>query len=671
MNTKELFERAIARLFLDKQSPIMDSLAQLGDGVILMIAVPRLSAMLEKNGPGFSLVTGDELHPHISLTFNKTADFCELAKARDSKEFGNALSALWQAGRASITMPRDFQEIIEGGVGRFYIGNELLAMPSEYQDRISDLTLKDIAFSEILDTAYLQELVEDLAKMTGVRLWVLDMNVHPVAMSVTGGAHCRSILGSYDGWVRCYQSAAESMAELEHTKAPRVRRCHAGFVCFDAPLVLDGEIVGMITGDASIPDNPDLEFYKALAAELNLDADELLHALSEVRHLNMEEIEFILSAVNAIGKIVTETSLKQYLLRERVQELNTLNKISTLLSTHLSDDLRDVYSKVAEAIASHKDGISCELELSLGDKLHRYTGGPATHSDNGSRMSVDIKNGKSKKGSIGLDRSRELEKPITLPDGRFLESIGSQISMALQNSSLYVELKNKNRELKELFASTTDIQEKERARIARDLHDDTGQNLTNALLNLGMAGNDKRISAKLRKHLESAAESVELVMQQLHDLSVELHPPVLENLGLVEAVNNLLRRMNAEHAIGFNLELSGVEPVLSYEIKINLYRIIQEALSNTIKHSGAKNVLVCLSFHENGIDLLASDDGCGCEDAVRDERVHLGLVNMRERSEQVGGHYQLLTSSAGTTVAVHVPRPDKGGPQALGEEETK
>ncbi len=671
MKTKELVDRAIEHLFLNEDSPILDSLAELSEGVIVLVTVPRISVLLEKHGSTLRQATGDGLEPHLALNFTKTADFCQLAKAHNSKEFGNFLSALWKAGRANMVMSGGFKEILDSGVGRFYIENELLTTGSEYRDRISNLALKDIAFSEILDAEYLQELVEDLAKMTGVRLWVLDMNVHPVAMSITGGAHCRSILGSYDGWVRCYQSAAESMAELEHTKAPRVRRCHAGFVCFDAPLILDGEIVGMITGDASIPDNPDPEVYRALAVELNLDSDELLQSLNEVRHLNMEEIEFILSAVNAIGKIVTETSLKQYLLRERVQELNTLNKISTLLSTHLSQDLRDVYSKVAEAIASHKDGITCELELSLGDKRHRYTGGPAIQSDNGSRLSVDIKDGKSKKGSIGLDRSSESEKPITLPDGRFLESIGSQISMALQNSSLYIELKNKNRELKKLFASTTDIQERERAKIARDLHDDTGQNLTNALLNLGMAGNDKRISGKLRKHLESAAESVELVMQQLHDLSVELHPPVLENLGLVEAVNNLLRRMNAEHAIGFSLELSGVEPALPYEIKINLYRIIQEALSNTIKHSGAKNVLVCLSFHDDGIDLLASDDGCGCEDAVRDERVHLGLVNMRERTEQVGGHYKLLTSSAGTTVAVHVPNPDDAGSQPSEKKDTK
>lgn len=655
MKTKELFDRTIEHLFLHEHSPILDSLAQLRDGAILKISVPRMSATLEKRGPTLKLATAAELQPHLGLTFNKAADFCNLANVQDSKEFGNALAALRREGRVSIVMLRTFPEILESGIGRFYIENDLLASPSEYQDRISNLALKDIAFTKILDVEYLHELVEDLARMTGVRLWVLDMNVHPVAMSITGGAHCRSILGSYEGWVRCYASAAESLAELEYTMAPRVRRCHAGFVCFDAPLILDGEMVGMITGDASIPDNPDQNVYKALAAELNIDAAELLHSLSEVRHLNIEEIEFILSAVNAIGKIVTETSLKQYLLKERVQELNTLNRISTLLSTHLSGDLRHVYSKVAETIASHEEGITCELDLSLGDRDHHYTAGPATHSGNGSRLSVDINVGKTKKGSIGLDRCAGLEKSITLPDRRFLESIGSQISMALQNSSLYVELKNKNKELKKLFALTTDIQEKERARIARDLHDDTGQNLTNALLNLGTASTDKRISAKHRKQLESAEESIGVVMQQLHDLSVELHPPVLDNLGLVEAANNILRRMNGEHAIRFGLELNGDEPSLSYEIKINLYRIIQEALSNTIKHSGAKNVLVCLSFHDDGIDLLVSDDGSGCEEVVRGEKVNLGLVNMRERSEQMGGHFKLLTSCSGTTVAVHVP----------------
>ncbi len=531
----------------------------------------------------------------------------------------------------------------------------ILTPPTGYPELISSLRLKDIAFTEILDVNYIQELVDDLARVIDVRLWVLDMNSIPIAVSATGGEHCKLIINSLEGVQRCYCSAIGGVAELKKTLAPRVRRCHAGFICMDAPLILNGEMVGIITGDASLPESPEPEVYRTLAQELEIDAEQLVASLSRVRRLNLDEIEFILSVVNAMGQVVTEMSFKQYMLSEKVRELSGLNRISSLLSNHLSNDLDGVYGRVAEEVAALKEGMHCELELNMGGKRRTFRSNGQDGRKNGpGELCVEIKDGKRKQGKIFLDRPGGLDAAPP-GDDHFLESVGSQISMALQNSELYDKLKRKNRDLRKLLRAVNEVQEDERASIARDLHDDTGQQLTNALLNLEMALGETRATAKNRRHMQSAVASIAAVLEQLHDLSVRLRPPLLDDLGLTEALGNLVRRMTAEYPISFRMEVNGREADLSAEMQLNMYRIVQEALSNIVKHSQAKEAVVHFTYHEGGIDLLISDNGRGCGSGNGEDHVQLGLVNMRERSEQMGGAFNFMSGPSGTTVAVHIP----------------
>lgn len=352
-----------------------------------------------------------------------------------------------------------------------------------------------------------------------MRLWVLDMDCMPVVVSSTGGEHCQLIIDSLEGVMRCYNSAIGGLAELKKSMAPRVRICHAGFICFDAPLILGDEMVGMISGDASLMDPPDPEKYRRLAEDLGINPAPLLASLKKVRTVRMDEVEFLLSVVNALARVVTEMSYKQF-----------------------------------------------------------------------------------------------------------------------QNSMLNRELEQKNLELRALFQSITEIQDREKAAVARDLHDDTGQDLTSALVNLEMALEEEDTPEGVRHLIHSAVGSISRVLERLHDLSASLHPHVLDDLGLLEALRNLVRRLNADHPIEFSLVLRGDEGELSGEVKINLYRIVQEALSNVIKHSGATRATVYFGRDEEGIDLLITDNGRGFSDpSAKNGKIHLGLVNMRERAEQVGG----------------------------------
>ena len=552
---QELLEDLAERLFISKDSPIRSALELLKDGAMLRVRAPGGCAAGRKEGEDIVLIDPDSSQPLFEINFVDAGDLEAFDDISSAEEFGRIFLSMVQEGRLRLDMLLPFLELWTMGVGQFLEEIGVLSAPPGYSELIRPLQLREIAFSEILDVKYLQELVDGLAHITGVRLWVLDMNSMPVVVSATGGEHCQLIIDSLEGVMRCYDSAIGGLGELKKTMRPKVRICHAGFICFDAPLILGGEMVGMISGDASLMEPADPEKYRKLAVELDVDPEPLLASLQQVRSVNLEEVEFLLNVVNAIGQVVTEMSFKQYLLSEQMKE------------------------------------------------------------------------------NIGLTR----------------------------------KLWFKNIELKALFQSIVEIQEREKSAVARDLHDDTGQNLSNALVNLELALGEEGTPQDVRKHIESASSSISEVLKQLHDLSVSLHPPVLDDLGLTEALRNLVRRMNADHAIELAFAASGEEGNLPGEVKINLYRIVQEALNNVIKHSGAREAVVRFSRDSGGIELVISDDGKGFESPTEDDgAVHLGLLNMRERAEQIGGTFSCPPREKGVTVAVHLP-PDMGNGASPGQ----
>ena len=547
---KELLRELAERLFISKQSPISSALGFLKDGAVLRVRAPGGCIAGEKVDGDIRIIEPESEEPLFEIVFADPEDLKAFNDVTTPEEFGEVFLSLAREEKMSLDMILPFMTLWMMGVGFFLKEVGVLSAPTSYADLISSLQLRDIAFTEILDVAYLQELVDELARITGMRLWILDMNSMPVVVSATGGEHCKLIIDSLEGVVRCYNSSIGGLAELRQAMGPRVRVCHAGFICLDAPLILGGEMVGMISGDASLAETPDPDVYRKLAGELDLDPEPLLASLEQVRNVDLAEVEFLLSVVNAIAQVVTEMSFKQYLLSEQVNE----------------------------------------------------------------------------------------------------------------NTILTQELWRKNVELKALFQSIVEIEEREKAAVARDLHDDTGQNLSNALVNLELALSDEGSAESMRKHIESASSSISRVLKQLHDLSASLHPPILDDLGLVEALRNLVRRINTDHSIDLSFVVTGEEGTLPGEVKINLYRIAQEALTNIIKHSMAREALIFFNRYNGGIDLAISDDGRGFDDAPEGlpgdvKRVHLGLVNMRERAEQIGGTFNCPDSGRGVTIVVHVPLP--------------
>jgi signal transduction histidine kinase len=196
-------------------------------------------------------------------------------------------------------------------------------------------------------------------------------------------------------------------------------------------------------------------------------------------------------------------------------------------------------------------------------------------------------------------------------------------------------------------------QEEERRRLALELHDETGQALTSILLGLKAIGGAKSKEDAVR----AEADVRELVVQALQDvraLAVELRPSALDDFGLGPAVERLAHTFAERSGIETTVE-THLEARLPPEIETTLYRVVQEALSNVVKHSAARHVSIVVAQRGARVAATIDDDGQGFDETlVRADA--LGLTGMRERLALVGGALEIETASgSGTTVAAHVP----------------
>jgi signal transduction histidine kinase len=199
-----------------------------------------------------------------------------------------------------------------------------------------------------------------------------------------------------------------------------------------------------------------------------------------------------------------------------------------------------------------------------------------------------------------------------------------------------------------------EAQEVERKRLARELHDQTGQALTSIILGLRTV-EEARSDTERR---QAIADLRELVVETLHDvrrLAVELRPKALDDFGLVPALERLTETFAEQSGISVEFQAHLGDDRLPAEVETALYRIVQEALTNVVKHAQAQNVSVLLTRKDGGVAAVVEDDGRGLRaDAAANEG--LGLVGMRERIALLGGVLTLETGGdAGTTLVADVP----------------
>jgi signal transduction histidine kinase len=216
------------------------------------------------------------------------------------------------------------------------------------------------------------------------------------------------------------------------------------------------------------------------------------------------------------------------------------------------------------------------------------------------------------------------------------------------------------RDLERLSARLVSAQEQERRSLARELHDAVGQALTAIKMEVGVALRGVEADSRARGSLEEARGIAETTLQNVRDLSQLLHPSMLDDFGLPESLRAHLRSFSKRTGIRAQLTHERMDDRLPPELEVCVYRIVQEALTNVARHSGASACTVSLIRRDGLLHLTVEDDGKGISTMPRapDAGRGLGLIGMRERAQALSGSFEIENRrEGGTRVIIRLPAP--------------
>jgi signal transduction histidine kinase len=214
--------------------------------------------------------------------------------------------------------------------------------------------------------------------------------------------------------------------------------------------------------------------------------------------------------------------------------------------------------------------------------------------------------------------------------------------------------------LRDLSQRLIRAHEEERALLARELHDDLTQRLAVLAIEIGRA--ELAASSGVQAEtLRAARESLVSLSEDVHSLAYQLHPSVLEDLGLAEALQTECERFQRQHRPTLTMAFETLTAVPGADAALCLFRVAQEALRNVVRHSGARTAAITLREEDGGFLLAVTDDGAGFDPAVQKERRSLGLASMRERVQLAGGAIRIVSAPGeGTAISAWVPAKEIG-----------
>jgi signal transduction histidine kinase len=242
-----------------------------------------------------------------------------------------------------------------------------------------------------------------------------------------------------------------------------------------------------------------------------------------------------------------------------------------------------------------------------------------------------------------------------------IQTLARQIGIALENARLYEQVQEKEFLRGQLLERAVAAQEEERKRIARELHDDTGQTLT--ALGVGLGGVEETIVQNTELAQYQIAELKMMTMRAIDNLREfisDLRPSVLDDMGLVSAVRWFAQQYSERMGIQVDFEVTGKKRRLPSRVATVLFRIVQEGLNNIGRHAQAKRARVQLGFASETVILTIEDDGRGFDVAdvlgIHSERRAWGLLGVQERVALVGGKFKIDSAPGrGTKMTIEIP----------------
>ncbi len=260
---------------------------------------------------------------------------------------------------------------------------------------------------------------------------------------------------------------------------------------------------------------------------------------------------------------------------------------------------------------------------------------------------------------------------LLLPQHRILSprelvtvsAIGHQIGLAAERARLYDEVKDKEAMRGELLEKLITAHEDERRRIARELHDEAGQALTALILNLELAEQaHKQVDPQNLGRLRGIAEHT---LAEVRRIIAALRPTILDDLGLAAAIRWYAKELVEPQGLQVSMQLSGLEDRLPPHVETAVFRIVQEAITNVLKHAEARQAMVETTVADGRVRVTVTDDGRGFEvtsvPRSREGR-GLGLLGMRERAEALGGTLRISSRPGhGTRIEIVIPVEHRDG----------
>jgi signal transduction histidine kinase len=221
------------------------------------------------------------------------------------------------------------------------------------------------------------------------------------------------------------------------------------------------------------------------------------------------------------------------------------------------------------------------------------------------------------------------------------------------------QLQNLNSDLDRLSTRLITTQDEERRRVARELHDGLGQELSAAKMMADQLIEDRSLTKSTAQIAVELSTLIDSVIQQVRSLSHLLHPPLLDEVGLQLALRSYVEGLTKRSGVETTIEVQPVEfPRFAPEVETAIFRIIQEALTNVFRHSGARKASVVLQKNDDRLVGIVRDDGKGISlrtEALQPDSIGVGIGGMIQRVKELGGELRLRNANPGTMVEVSIP----------------
>jgi two-component system, NarL family, sensor kinase len=269
------------------------------------------------------------------------------------------------------------------------------------------------------------------------------------------------------------------------------------------------------------------------------------------------------------------------------------------------------------------------------------------------------------KSEAGARERMKLEQQLREANDHFDLKIQERTSeLTHANELLHREIERRMQTeemLRKLSARILTLQDEERRRLGRELHDSAGQMLAALHINLGVIAQRVRKDPELAAKVADTAALADQVISEVRTLSYLLHPPMLDEAGLGSAIEWYLKGFSGRSKVKVTSDIDRALPRFPPEVETAIFRIVQEALVNIHRHSGSRTAHIALKSNATGVLLLIRDEGRGISPEILKNLqdgsgdLGVGLGGMRERARQLGGHISIRSAHSGTVVEVNFP----------------